>query len=67
MVHSWQKPKYAPFDEQAEHEQGASALVVLEPEADAVESPSDDSGFPTNVEKNANSFEVDLLESWLKP
>jgi len=67
MVQTWQKPKYAPFEEQAEHEQGASALVVLEPEADAEERPNWDSGYPANFGESANSFQVDLLDSWLKP
>ena len=40
MVHPWQKPKYWPFEEQAKHEQGDSALVVLEPESDEI--PDDD-------------------------
>ena len=65
MVYTWQKPKYAPFQEQAEHEHGSSSLVLLEPEIE--EAPADDSGCPENVGESANSFQVDLLEGWFKP
>jgi hypothetical protein len=67
MVLTWQKPKYAPFDEQAKHELGDSALVVLEPEADAAPDGADDSGRSPGFESNPGTFEVDLLDSWLKP
>ncbi len=63
MVHPWQKPKYAPFEEQAEHEQGDSALVVLEPESDEI--PDDD--YLANLGKSANCFQIDLLDGWTKP
>ena len=67
MVPAWQKPKYAPFEEQAEHEQGAWALVLLEPEAGSEECPPEDSSSPTHVGESANSFQVDLLDGWSKP
>ncbi len=67
MVPTWQKPKYAPFEEQAEHEQGGSALVVLEPESDAAQAAGDFSGYPLSVGESANTFQVDLLDSWFKP
>jgi len=67
MVYTWQKPKYAPFEEQAQDEQGGSALVVLEPEADSEESPADGSEYPTHFGESANSFQVDLLDGWSKP
>jgi hypothetical protein len=63
MVPTWKKPKYAPFEEQAEHEQGS--LVVLEPEADSAEIPTEE--YPANVGESANSFQIDLLDSWSKP
>ena len=65
MVPTWQKPKYAPFEEQAEQEQGDSALVVLEPELDTAE--AEGSEYPLSFGESANTFHVDLLDSWFKP
>jgi hypothetical protein len=65
MVLTWQKPKYAPFEEQAEHEQDSSTLVLLEPEGE--QTPAGDAGYPANVGESANSFQVDLLDGWFKP
>jgi hypothetical protein len=63
MVPTWKKPKYAPFEEQAEHEQADSAVLVVEPEAD----PAEELTYPANFGESANSFQIDLLDSWSKP